>query len=56
MSGASGARAGVLLSPATASLKRIAWAYGCSPKGSNEEHQLEQLLREKIAREPGVGR
>ena len=28
----------------TCSLKRLAWAYGCAPKGSSEEKQLEMLL------------
>ncbi|HZJ67704.1 MAG TPA: hypothetical protein VFD36_29575 [Kofleriaceae bacterium] len=27
-----------------ASLKRIAWAFGCAKKGSTEEAQLEELL------------
>jgi hypothetical protein len=33
------------------SLKRLAWAYGCSPKGSNEERQLEYLLRQRVTGE-----
>ncbi len=32
---------------AGASLKRIAWAYGCAKKGSDEERQLRELLVEK---------
>lgn len=28
----------------TVSLKRLAWAYGCAPRGSSEEKQLEVLL------------
>lgn len=31
------------------SLKRLAWAYGCAPKGSNEEVQLEMLLLRRAA-------
>jgi hypothetical protein len=43
--------ASILLNPDTASLKRIAWAFGCAKKGSDEERQLEALLREKLAKE-----
>lgn len=32
----------------TASLKRIAWAYGCAKKGSGEEAWLGNLLVEKV--------
>lgn len=29
-------------------LKRIAWAYGCAPKGSDEERRLLAILVERI--------
>jgi hypothetical protein len=35
----------------TATLKRVAWAYGCARKGSPEEKQLRELLLEKLAEE-----
>jgi len=38
-----------------ASLKRLAWAYGCARKGSDEERQLEILLRDRIAAELQAG-
>ena len=31
-----------------ASLKRIAWAFGCAKKGSDEERQLRDLLVAKV--------
>lgn len=31
----------------TSTLKRLAWAYGCARKGSDEERQLEALLLER---------
>lgn len=34
-----------------ASLKRIAWAYGCAKTGSAEEQALRALLLEKVAQE-----
>jgi hypothetical protein len=33
---------------ADASLKRLAWAYGCARKGSDEEKQLEALLVQRV--------
>lgn len=33
------------------SFKRLAWAYGCAPKGSEEEIQLEMLLLQRAASE-----
>lgn len=36
------------------SLKRLAWAYGCAPKGSSEEKQLEELLRNRVLRDASV--
>jgi hypothetical protein len=38
-----------IINAATCSLKRLAWAYGCAPKGSDEERQLEQILVARIA-------
>src|SRR5258705_12366704 len=35
----------------TCSLKRLAWAYGCAPKGSPEERQLGALLLERVSAE-----
>lgn len=32
----------------TASLKRIAWAYGCAKKGSEQEARLRDLLLTKL--------
>jgi len=32
----------------TSSLKRLAWAFGCARKGSDEERQLEVLLTERV--------
>lgn len=29
-------------------LKRIAWVYGCAPKGSDDERELEALLMRKV--------
>jgi len=43
--------ASILTNPDAASLKRIAWAYGCAPKGSDEERQLRTLLLEKLKHE-----
>lgn len=34
---------------ATASIKRIAWAFGCAKKDSDEERDLYRLLLERIA-------
>ena len=33
----------------TCSIKRLAWAFGCAKKGSDEELQLYRLLVERIA-------
>lgn len=33
---------------ASASLKRIAWAYGCAKKGSDEEEALRRILVAKV--------
>lgn len=35
----------------TCSFKRLAWAFGCAPKGSSEEAQLEMLLLKRAAPE-----
>ena len=40
----------------TATLKRIAWAYGCAKKGSDEERQLYALLMDRAAKESEVER
>lgn len=37
-----------LSKPSEASLKKLAWAYGCAKKGSDEEKRLERLLIERI--------
>jgi len=39
--------AGILADPSNASLKRIAWAYGCARKGSDEEAKLLAVLLER---------
>lgn len=38
----------IFADPDAASLKRVAWAYGCSRKGSEEEERLLALLRTKL--------
>lgn len=43
---------GVLVAPSSASLKRIAWAFGCAKKGSDEERQLEAILRDRLRGAP----
>ena len=40
--------------PDAASLKRVAWAYGSSRAGSNDEARLLGILREKLAAEGGA--
>jgi hypothetical protein len=35
--------------PDAASLKRVAWAYGCIRAGSDDEARLLGLLRQKLA-------
>lgn len=40
--------ANIVLHPDQASLKRIAWAYGCSKKGSEEERQLHEILAARL--------
>lgn len=42
-----------IVSAQTASLKRLAWAYGCAKKGSDEERQLRELLVSKALEESG---
>jgi hypothetical protein len=37
----------ILADPASASIKRIAWAFGCSKKDSEEERALYKLLLER---------
>lgn len=36
-----------IINASTSSLKRIAWAFGCAPKGSDEERQLRELLLDR---------
>ena len=36
------------INPNTASIKRLAWAYGCAKKGSDEEKQLLAVLVARI--------
>lgn len=50
MSGVQRAIAQTIINP-TSSLKRLAWAFGCSPKGSDEERQLRDLLLDKAKQE-----
>ncbi|HEX6022574.1 MAG TPA: hypothetical protein VFZ00_11305 [Solirubrobacter sp.] len=44
MSGTQPAIARTIADADKVSLKRLAWAFGCAPKGSSEEMQLEMLL------------
>lgn len=44
--------AAILSDPERCSLKRLAWAYGCAPKGSDEERQLREILLEKARVNP----
>lgn len=44
--------AAILVNPDACSLKRLAWAFGCAPKGSDEERQLRELLLEKVKQLP----
>lgn len=38
----------ICINPNMASLKRLAWMYGCSKKGSDEEKQLLAVLVARI--------
>lgn len=40
-----------LVALAKGSFKRLAWAYGCSPRGSAEEAVLERMLRDRVLAE-----
>ena len=40
-----------LRDPAKTSLKRLAWAYGCAAKGSDEEKAILDILLARMARE-----
>lgn len=51
-----GTAANVISNPDSASLKRIAWAYGCSKKGSDEERVLGVILLDRAAREAAGAR
>ena len=54
--GSTAIAAGVLLEPIeNVSLKRVAWAFGCAKKGSDEERQLLALLWRVIGRECSGG-
>lgn len=43
-----GAVAAILVDPDTASTKRLAWAFGCAKKDSDEEIALYKILRERF--------
>lgn len=43
----------ILTNPDAASLKRVAWVYGCTKPGSDSERQLRDILIEKAKREAG---
>ena len=45
-----GACANIFANPEQASLKRVAWAYGCAKKDSDEESRLLELLIERVKR------
>lgn len=45
-----GTQAGILTNPDAHSVKRIAWAFGCARKGSDEEAALYRVLRERFAK------
>lgn len=38
----------ILADPATVTLKRLAWAYGCARRGSSEEDQLGGILESRL--------
>jgi hypothetical protein len=40
--------ASILVNPDASSLKRIAWAYGCAKKGSDEERLLRAILIARV--------
>ncbi len=42
-----GTQMSIITNPDIASLKRVAWAYGCSKKGSDEEAALLAILLAK---------
>lgn len=44
-------QASILADPDRASLKRIAWAYGCAKRGSVEEDALRMILIERSQKE-----
>jgi hypothetical protein len=43
------AAATVFADPNGASIKRVAWAFGCAKKDSDEEVKLYRILLEKVA-------
>lgn len=50
-SGAKHQEGSILANPEAASLKRVAWAYGCAKKDSDEECQLRDILLRKARQE-----
>ncbi len=38
----------ILVDPTAASLKRLAWAYGCARKGSDVEARLLEILVDRV--------
>ena len=40
----------ILIDPDSASTKRIAWAFGCAKKDSDEEAALYKLLCDRVAK------
>lgn len=42
----------IIANPEKASLKRIAWAFGCCKHGSPEETELRAILIAKVGTEP----
>lgn len=48
VSGLNAAIANVFVNPDGASIKKLAWAYGCAKRGSDEERQLLELLVARV--------
>lgn len=49
MQSATRAAAGIIADPGSGSIKRLAWAFGCAKKGSDEEVELYRILVERMA-------
>ncbi len=47
-----GAVQNILADPDKASLKRVAWAYGCIRAGSKEEEKLLDILKSRLSNVP----